>query len=84
MITLGGVVAEIAIMGFGRPLLIKFDKDWLLLTALCSSFLRILSYALVPENQGDYIYFILAMYELICFNALVKYLCVVLERVLYR
>jgi hypothetical protein len=60
MITLGGVVAEIAIMAFGRPLLKRFDKDWLLLIALCSSFLRILSYALVPDKH-DYIWFILAV-----------------------
>jgi hypothetical protein len=63
-------------MAFGRPLLRRFDKDWLLLIALCSSFLRLLSYALVPDEH-EYIWFILAVEIFIrgVGTFLVSYIC---------
>lgn len=61
LVSFAGVVAEIGIMGLGRPLLQRISKDWLLLISLMSSFIRIGSYALTPENQDEYYWFLLAI-----------------------
>lgn len=59
ILTLVGVFMEVVVMFYGKPLLFKFKKSWLLAAALLSITLRVGAYCIIPENDRRWIWFVL-------------------------
>jgi len=59
ILTVTGVFMEIIVFFYGENLLKRFEKDWLLCVALLSITLRVGAYVILPENDRNWMYFVL-------------------------